>query len=190
MPSQDAFSRLKSRTRPTVPPRDTSVVKKPVEEEELFSVQAESEKLKSADFDEMTELSHSKNTQVSKSPDAPELQAQPTNSMTEVRPQPNTESDKGSEQLSFAQEPNELNNDEVVRSTIRLSAEIDEELRQLCQREKITKDTFLEAAYLVVGEAEELRARVLQLAKERYKQRKQVGEKRKLMTMMKKMSAD
>jgi hypothetical protein len=109
--------------------------------------------------------------------------------MTEVRPQPNTESDKGSEQLSFAQEPNELN-DEVVRSTIRLSAEIDEELRQLCQREKITKDTFLEAAYLVVGEAEELRARVLQLAKERYKQRKQVGEKRKLMTMMKKMSAD
>jgi D-alanyl-D-alanine dipeptidase len=43
------------------------VVKKPVEEGELFSVQAESEKLKSAEFDEMTELSHSKNTQVSKS---------------------------------------------------------------------------------------------------------------------------
>ncbi len=189
MPYPDAFSRLKSRTRPTVPPRDTSVVKKPVEEEELFSVQAESEKLKSADFDEMTEFSHSENTEVTKSADAPELQAQPTNSMTEVRPQLNTESDKGSEQLSFAQEPNELN-DEVVRSTIRLSAEIDEELRQLCQREKITKDTFLEAAYLVVGEAEELRARVLQLAKERYKQRKQVGEKRKLMTMMKKMGAD
>ena len=63
-------------------------------------------------------------------------------------------------------------------------------MRQLCQREKITKDTFLEAAYLVVGEAGELRTRVLQLAKERYKQRKQVGEKRKLMTMMKKMGAD
>lgn len=189
MPSQDAFSRLKSRTRPTVPPRDTSVVKKPVEEGEPFSVQAESEKLKSADFDEMTEFSHSENREVSKSIDAPELQAQPTNSMTEVRPQPNTESDKGSDRLSFAQEPNELN-DEVVRSTIRLSAEIDEELRQLCQREKITKDTFLEAAYLVVGEAGELRTKVLQLAKERYKQRKQVGEKRKLMTMMKKMGAD
>lgn len=189
MPSQDAFSRLKSRTRPTVPPRDTSVVKKPVEEGEPFSVQAESEKLKSADFDEMTEFSHSENREVSKSVDAPELQAQPTNSMTEVRPQPNTESDKGSDRLSFAQEPNELN-DEVVRSTIRLSAEIDEELRQLCQREKITKDTFLEAAYLVVGEAGELRTKVLQLAKERYKQRKQVGEKRKLMTMMKKMGAD
>jgi len=189
MPSQDAFSRLKSRTRPTVPPRDTSVVKKPVEEGELFSVQAESEKLKEAEFDEMTEFSHSENTEVSKSADAPEFQAQPTNSMTEVRPQLNTESDKGSEQLSFAQEPHELN-DEVVRSTIRLSAEIDEELRQLCQREKITKDTFLEAAYLVVGEAGELKTRVLQLAKERYKQRKQVGEKRKLMTMMKKMGAD
>jgi len=189
MPSPDAFSRLKSRTRPTVPPRDTSVVKKPVEEGELFSVQAESEKLKEADFDEMTEFSHSRNKKVSKSLDGSELQAQPTNSMTEVRPQPNTESDKGLDQLSFAQEPNELN-DEVVRSTIRLSAEIDEEIRQLCQREKITKDTFLEAAYLVVGEEGELRTRVLQLAKERYKQRKQVGEKRKLMTMMKKMSAD
>ncbi|MBD0363448.1 MAG: hypothetical protein ICV55_11860 [Coleofasciculus sp. C3-bin4] len=189
MPYPDAFSRLKSRTRPTVPPRDTSVVKKPVEEGEPFSVQAEPEKLKFAKFDEMTELSHSKNLEVSKSVDAPELPAQPTNSMTEVRPQPNTESDKGSDQLSFAQEPNELN-DEVVRSTIRLSAEIDKELRQLCQREKITKDTFLEAAYLVVGETGELRTRVLQLAKERYKQRKQVGEKRKLMTMMKKMGAD
>jgi hypothetical protein len=165
------------------------VVKKPVEEGELFSIQAESEKLKPAEFDEMTEFSYSENTEVTKSADAPELQAQPTNSMTEVRPQPNTESDKGSDQLSFAQELNELN-DEVVRSTIRLSAEIDEELRQLCQREKITKDTFLEAAYLVVGEEGELRTRVLQLAKERYKQRKQVGEKRKLMTMMKKMGAD
>jgi hypothetical protein len=165
------------------------VVKKPVEEGELFSVQAESEKLKSTDFDEMTELSHSENIEVTKSADAPELPAQPTNSMTEVRPHPSTESDKGSNRLSFAQEPNELN-DEVVRSTIRLSAEIDEELRQLCQREKITKDTFLEAAYLVVGEAGELRTKVLQLAKERYKQRKQVGEKRKLMTMMKKMGAD
>jgi hypothetical protein len=165
------------------------VVKKPVEEGELFSVQAESEKLKEADFDEMTEFSHSENKKVSKSLDGSELQAQPTNLMTEVRPQPNTESDKGLDQLSFAQEPNELN-DEVVRSTIRLSAEIDEEIRQLCQREKITKDTFLEAAYLVVGEEGELRTRVLQLAKERYKQRKQVGEKRKLMTMMKKMSAD
>jgi hypothetical protein len=145
--------------------------------------------LKEDNFDEMTEFSHSENNKVSKSLDGSEIQAQPTNSMTEVRPQPNTESDKGSDQLSFAQEPNELN-DEVVRSTIRLSAEIDEEIRQLCQREKITKDTFLEAAYLVVGEEGELRARVLQLAKERYKQRKQVGEKRKLMTMMKKMGAD
>ncbi len=190
MPSPDAFSRLKSRTRPTVPPRDTSVVKKPVEEEELFSIEAESEKLKPADFDEMTEFSHLENTKVTKSLDVPELQAQPTNSITEVRSQPNTESDQGSDRLSFAQEPNELNNDEVVRSTIRLSAEIDEQMRQLCQREKITKDTFLEAAYLVVGEEGELRTRVLQLAKERYKQRKQVGEKRKLMTMMKKIGAD
>ena len=64
----------------------------------------------------------------------------------------------------------------MVRSTIRLSAEIDEELRQLCQREKITKGTFLEAAYLVVSEAGELRTRVLQLAKERYKQRKGEAE--------------
>jgi hypothetical protein len=165
------------------------VVKKPVEEGELFSVQAESETLKTADLDEITEFSHLENTKVSKSLDVPELQAQPTNSITEVRSKPNTESDKGSDQLSFAQESNELN-DEVVRSTIRLSAEIDEQMRQLCQREKITKDTFLEAAYLVVGEEGELRTRVLQLAKERYKQRKQIGEKRKLMTMMKKIGAD
>jgi hypothetical protein len=78
----------------------------------------------------------------------------------------------------------------VIRSTIRLEADIEEKLRSFCQRQKITKDTFLEAAFLVISEQPEVQSAVLQLAKERAKGRKQVGEKRKLMTMLKKLQPE
>lgn len=75
---------------------------------------------------------------------------------------------------------------EVVRRTIRLEQQVDEELERLCSRERITRETFLEAAYLVCNDKPEILQEVLAIAKQRYQQRKTAGEKRKFQTMGKK----
>lgn len=83
--------------------------------------------------------------------------------------------------------PSETENlPEVVRRTLRLEGDIDEGLEQLCGREKITRELFLEAAYLVCMENQQLIAQVVQVAKTRYRRRKLAGEQRKFKTMEKK----
>jgi len=74
----------------------------------------------------------------------------------------------------------------TVRRTIRLEARLDEQLDQFCRRSKITRDTFLEAAYQVCLDNPELLALVLAEAQQRYRRRKQIGEKRKLEALNKK----
>ena len=71
----------------------------------------------------------------------------------------------------------------MVRRTVRLDQKIDTGLDQLCRHSKITKETFLEAAYLACRKNPDLLRSVLAEAQERYHQRKQVGEQRKLETM-------
>lgn len=75
---------------------------------------------------------------------------------------------------------------EVVRRTVRLEQQVDEELERLCSRERITRETFLEAVYLVCNDKPEILQEVLAIAKQRYQQRKTAGEKRKFQTMGKK----
>lgn len=75
---------------------------------------------------------------------------------------------------------------EVVRRTIRLEQQVDEELERLCSRERVTRETFLEAVYLVCNDKPEILQEVIAIAKQRYQQRKTAGEKRKFQTMGKK----
>ena len=75
---------------------------------------------------------------------------------------------------------------EVVRRTVRLEGDIDEGLEQLCSREKITREIFLEAAYLVCMENPQVIAEVVKVAKTRYGRRKVAGERRKFKTMQQK----
>lgn len=99
----------------------------------------------------------------------------------------NTEVGKGERSLS---EPNEVEAfPEVVRRTIRLEQQVDEELERLCSRERLTRETFLEAAYLLCNDKPEILQEVLMIAKERYRQRKAAGEKRKFQTMGKKFES-
>jgi hypothetical protein len=131
--SNDAFARLKKRTRATVSPRSHALI-------------TESQ-------DQITEFSHSAVTEINQ----------------DTIP-------------SVTQEETGI----TVRRTIRLEAGLDEQLDQLCRRSKITRDTFLEAAYRVCLDNPELLAVVLAEAQQRYLQRKQTGEKRKLETLNKK----
>jgi hypothetical protein len=98
-----------------------------------------------------------------------------------------TEATKVEQSLS---EPNEVEAfPEVVRRTIRLEQQVDEELERLCSRERLTRETFLEAAYLLCNDKPEILQEVLTIAKERYRQRKAAGEKRKFQTMGKKFES-
>lgn len=76
---------------------------------------------------------------------------------------------------------------EVVRRTVRLESEVDSKIERLCSTSKITREVFLEAAYLVCQENPQVMEEVLALAEARYQQRKAAGERRKLKTMEKKL---
>jgi hypothetical protein len=75
---------------------------------------------------------------------------------------------------------------EAIRRTIRIEPDVDEGLEVLCSRAKITRETFLEAAYLSCTQDPDLMASVLAEAQQRYRQRKQAGEQRKFNTMSRK----
>jgi hypothetical protein len=112
--------------------------------------------------DTMTEVSHSLMTNFSQ------------DSMTEV-----------SKTTALASAPDTLNL-EAVRRTFRIEQSIDSQLEQVCSQNRITKETFLEAAYLACSENPDWMAAVLEKAQQRYSQRKKTGEQRKFATMSQK----
>jgi hypothetical protein len=77
---------------------------------------------------------------------------------------------------------------EVIRSTVRLEEPIDSGLRNLCNQYKITKETFLEAAYLMAMEEPSTKERIVALAKSHYQKRKKISEYRKFQTLQAKLS--
>ena len=124
--SLDANSRLKRRMRPTVPPRDTSMLKKQAEE----------------------------GTTVEKPLEQPETY---------------------NEQASPAQTPPTQKARKLVSFTVRVEDSIDKGLKSLCTEESITKETFLEAAYLVCLNNEQMMQQVLEFALARRQERRSAG---------------
>jgi hypothetical protein len=148
----DAFSRLKDRTRATVPARNKS--------------------LTDSSNDTKTESSHSVKTEISQ--DAIDEISQ-TN-LAEIS------QDTINESAPTPDSPER----EAVRRTLRIDGSIDDELERLCGRLKITRETFLEAAYLACTQNPDLMTTVVVEAQKRYRQRKQAGEQRKFETMSRK----
>ncbi len=63
----------------------------------------------------------------------------------------------------------------LVSFTLRVDDSVDKGLKSLCTSESITKETFLEAAYLVCSENEQMRQQVLEIAKVRRQSRRDTG---------------
>lgn len=148
----DAFDRLKKKgIRPTVPTRDTSLVKK--ENTDILN-------------DKMTEFSH----------------------LTKTQKQDLTPSEVLQDNATIPHKEQQSDLPETVRRTIRLEEGIDTELNAFCTAKKVTRDTFIEAAFRVCSGNETLMQEVVEEAKKRYHQRKQAGEQRKFQTMAKKIN--
>jgi hypothetical protein len=156
MTENDAFARLKTRPRATVPARTSSLT-------ELNN-------------DKKTEFSHSSKTTVSHS-----LMTEVSEGQLDRVPDLGV-SESAVEIAALEQLPQQPS-DEVNRRTLRISRDLDTELESLCSRAKITRETFLEAAYLACQHDPKLMESVLAQARQRYLQRKQIGERRKFETM-------
>jgi len=139
--SLDANSRLKRRMRPTVPPRDTSLLKKQAEEG-----MAEEKPLKQSEtFNE------------------------------QVLPEQTFPTQKATKLVSF---------------TLRVEDSIDKGLKSLCTEESITKETFLEATYLVCLHNEQMMQQVLEVAKDRRQERRSAGLVKRAEAMTKYLSSN
>lgn len=148
MTDNDAFARLKTRTRATVPIRNSSLTE--------------------TSNDQKTEFSHSAIEEVSQDKNPPST----------VDP---LDSRASGEAALAAQLPHQSS--EVTRRTLRIDLDLDRELESLCSQTKITRETFLEAAYLACKEDPSLMELVVAIAQQRYRHRKQTGEQRKFETM-------
>ena len=71
----------------------------------------------------------------------------------------------------------------LVSFTLRVEDSVDKGLKFLCTAESITKETFLEAAYLVCSENEQMMQQVLEVAKVRRQERRNAGNLRRASAM-------
>lgn len=71
----------------------------------------------------------------------------------------------------------------LVSFTLRVEDSVDKGLKSLCTAESITKETFLEAAYLVCSENEQMKLQVLEIAKVRRQERRKAGNLRRASAM-------
>jgi hypothetical protein len=136
------------------------------------TVPARNKSLTDSNDDVNTEISHSLKTEISQDAIAEVSQ----NSLTEV----------SQDTITTAAPTPDIQEREAVRRTLRIDGEIDDELEQLCGKSKITRETFLEAAYLACTQNPDLMTTVVVEAQKRYRQRKQAGEQRKFETMSRK----
>lgn len=76
------------------------------------------------------------------------------------------------------------------RSGIVLEEELDRQLTQYCKDNRVTVETFLEAAWTIAieNEDETLLVQILNEAKRRYASRKEVGRLRRLLTSLSNLS--
>lgn len=70
------------------------------------------------------------------------------------------------------------------RSGINLEEEIDEQLTQFCKEQKITVETFLEAAWEILSCDPVLKEKLVTVAKQHYHDRKEAGNLRRIISML------
>ena len=100
------------------------------------------------------------------------------------------ETDTNSVENTIAQLTEELSSypPTIRRSAIVIEQQIEKELKQFCDDNKITIELFLEAAWQV-SQNSPLRTAILNEAQIRYRKRKEVGRLKRLITQLKKLKS-
>lgn len=90
--------------------------------------------------------------------------------------------------ISQQEETSDVPGPVLQNTSVRIEQEINLELRSMCLKEGVTKDTFLEAAYVICTENPALLEQVLKEASRRSKVRKEIGNDRKAQSWSKRLS--
>jgi hypothetical protein len=150
----DANSRLKQKLRATVPTRDTRAIKtQPTEH--------------SNEFNSTPPISEELHYPLDELPPLDKEVSQKDETMPITLPQ----------EKVAAQES------KLATFTLRVDDKVDKGLKSLCTQESISKETFLEAAYLVCVENQEFMQQVLSIATERKQERREAGIQRRAKAM-------
>ncbi|HEY9825513.1 MAG TPA: hypothetical protein V6D19_08705 [Stenomitos sp.] len=144
----DANSRLKSRARAKVPPRESSLLQRTNALHRSIETGAEDKALFSApEFNSTNQQSNNATKQ------------QNNNTLIEQ--------------------------DNLVSFTLRVDESISRGIKDICSDHRVTKETFLEAAYLICRQDAEVMERVMEIAKTRRDKRRKVGVRRRAESMAK-----
>lgn len=115
------------------------------------------------------------------------IKTQPTEHSNEFNSTPPTE-DSAPPKVETAPSPEPqpeiaTRESKLATFTLRVDDKVDKGLKSLCTIENISKETFLEAAYLVCMENQEFMQQVLSIATERKQERREAGIQRRAKAM-------
>ncbi|MBF2067237.1 MAG: hypothetical protein IGS39_22900 [Calothrix sp. C42_A2020_038] len=116
------------------------------------------------------------------------IKTQPTEQLEEFNSTPPTISEEVSKEDSAPSREPQPDVATTIESklatfTLRVDDKVDKGLKSLCTIENISKETFLEAAYLVCMENQEFMQQVLSIATERKQERREAGIQRRALAM-------
>ncbi|OKH41148.1 hypothetical protein NIES2101_34810 [Calothrix sp. HK-06] len=129
------------------------------------------------------------------------IKTQPTEHSNEFNSTPPSEEDsaplKAETETATETAPSPLPKEKVVTQksklatfTLRVDDKVDKGLKSLCTIENISKETFLEAAYLVCMENGDFKEQVLSIATERKQERREAGIQRRAKAMTRYLQDD
>ena len=157
----DALERIKNRQRPEVPKRDPAI----------FNIPAVSAELRNPDI-QISTLSK----EIPTSPAIDPLKSE----ITEIKI-------SGHSDIQISTLPDEISFP-VKQTTLRLEKGLSDELQALCQREQICREVLIEAMFLELLNAPELREGIIIQAKERQRQRTAIANHKRALSMVQRVA--
>ena len=164
----DALERIKNRQRPEVPKRDPGMTSTVAQRE---NSNPDIEKVRHPDIQISTlPIDIPSSTVINPlKPESPE---------TKVSTHPDIQISTLPDQISVP----------VKQTTLRLEKGLSDDLQTLCQREQICREVLIEAMFLELLNAPELRERIIEQARERQRKRTAVANHKRALSMVQRIS--
>jgi hypothetical protein len=168
----DALERIKNRQRPEVPKRDPAMATIP--SQVLILAESNSLNIEQSKHLDIQISTLSAEMPISQSVDS--LESEDTE--FEVSGYPDIQISTLPDKLSFS----------VKQTTLRLEKDLSDDLQALCQREQICREVLIEAMFLEMLNASELRESIITQARERQRKRTTAANHKRALSMMQRVS--
>lgn len=168
----DALERIKNRQRPEVPKRDPA----------MANSQSQVVALGESSIPDIEQAKHPDIQISTLSNEIPTSQA-----VDSLKSEAKEIKVSGHSDIQISTLPDEISFP-VKQTTLRLEKELSEDLQALCQREQICREVLIEAMFMELLNAPELRERIISQARERQWKRTAVANHRRALSMVQRVS--